>query len=320
VVPPTGPVPLSRGAAERALLRVDHYPRHAELTGIHRLTSTGTVFLDFVVVDDQPFVFQPGYFVGIQAEVDGIGLRRSPYCIASPPNDERRFRLLVREVTEAPMSYYLTGLGIGDVINFRGPSGRSMIPRDGDHDLVYLATGVGVGPVLALVDHLATHDIEKKVTLYWGLRLTSDICLLDDLDALVARYPSFSYRITLSQPPPDWDGLRGRLTESVPPLLGTLGDKRFYLVGNGAMIAEMEFALSDLGVDRTLVHQEVYFNVRYRPDPMELAEIRARFVANDLFSPHSHQEAGLLYPENPISRRRRPSTSMGSPGTPRRPE
>jgi len=117
VVPPTGPIPLSRGAAERALLRVDHYPRHAELTGIHRLTSTGTVFLDFIVVDDQPFVFQPGYFVGIQAEVDGIGVRRSPYCIASPPNDERRFRLLVREVTEAPMSYYLTGLAVGDVIN-----------------------------------------------------------------------------------------------------------------------------------------------------------------------------------------------------------
>ncbi|MDQ6798952.1 MAG: FAD-binding oxidoreductase [Actinomycetota bacterium] len=317
---PEGPIPLSRGAAERALRRVDLYPRHAEVRAIHRLTPTGTVALDFQVVDDQSFVFRPGHFVGIRAEVDGIGLRRSPYCLASPPNDERTFRLLVREVTEAPMSYYLTGLSPGDAINFRGPSGRSMIPRDGDEDLVYLATGVGIGPLLALVDHLETSRIEKKVSLYWGLRLATDICLIDELDELARRYPSFSYRITLSQPPPGWAGLRGRITESVPPLLGTLGGKRFYLVGNGAMINEMVFALSDLGVDRTLVHEEVYFNVRHRPDPQTLADIRSRFVATDLFSPHSHQEAGLLYPENPISRRRPPSTSMGSDGAPRRPE
>ncbi len=318
--PPTGPIPLSRGAAERALRRVDHYPRHAEVTGIHRLTPTGTVALDFRVVDDQPFLFRPGHFVGIQAEVDGIGLRRSPYCIASPPNEERRFRLLVREVTEAPMSYYLTGLDLGDIINFRGPSGRSMIPRDGDEDLVFLATGVGIGPLLALVEHFHREGVEKKITLYWGLRLTTDICLGDELDDLVSRYPSFSYHVSLSQPPPGWDALRGRLTESVPPLLATLGGKRFYLVGNGAMINEVVFALSDLGVDRTLVHEEVYFNVRHRPDPQTLAEIRSRFVATDLFSPHSHQEAGLLYPENPISRRSPPSTSMGSPGTHRRAE
>jgi len=302
------------------LTRVDHYPRHAEVEGIHRLTPTGTVALDFRVVDDQPFVFRPGHFVGIQAEVDGIGRRRSPYCIASPPNEERRFRLLVREVTEAPMSYYLTGLAVGDVINFRGPSGRSMIPRDGDEDLVFLATGVGIGPLLALVDHFHTNGIQRTVTLYWGLRLTTDICLLDELDGLAQRYPSFSYQISLSQPPPEWDGLRGRLTESVPPLLGTLGGKRFYLVGNGAMINEVVYALSDLGVDRTLVHEEVYFNVRHRPDPQTLADLRSRFVATDLFSPHNHQEAGLLYPENPISRRRPPNTSMSSPGMPRRPE
>jgi len=279
------------------------------------------VALDFRVIDDQPFTFKPGHFVGIKAEVDGIGLRRSPYCLASPPNDERRFRLLVREVVEAPMSYHLTGLGTGDVINFRGPSGRSMIPRsEGDDELIYLATGVGIGPLLALIDHFQTLGIERRITLFWGLRLAADICLLDDLDALTRRYPTFSYRISLSQAPADWDGLRGRLTESVPPLLGTLGGKRFYLVGNGAMINELTHVLSDLGVDRTLVHEEIYFNVRHRPDPQTLEDIRSRFVATDLFSPHSHQEAGLLYPENPISRRQRPNTSMSSPGEPRRPE
>ncbi len=310
VVPPEGPIPLSRGAAERVLQRTDHYPRRAVVTAYETLTPTGTFRIDFQVIDDQPFRFLPGHFVGIQADVIGTGPRRSPYCIVSPPNDDRTFRLLIRRVTEAPLSYWLADLAVGDVIHFRGPSGRSMVPKEGDEELVYLATGVGVGPLLGLIEYLDTHEVTRTITLYWGLRLTTDICLLDELDALVRRYPSFSYHITLSVPPPGWEGLRGRLTESVPPLLGTLGGKRFYLVGNGAMVTEMEFVLSDLGVNRTLVHQEIYFNVRHRPDPMVLAALRSRFVASDLFSPHSHQQAGLLYPENPISRRRRPSTSL----------
>src|SRR5947199_269342 len=78
------------------------------------------------------------------------------------------------------------------------------------------------------------------IRLYWGLRLVDDICLTDDLDRLAAALPDFRYAISLSQPSPDWSGLRGRLTESVPPLLETLGGKRFYLAGNGAMCEEME--------------------------------------------------------------------------------
>lgn len=305
VLPPEGPVPLSRLAPERALRRIDRYDRRARLTAIETLTTTGTVRLEFQVIDDQPFQYEPGYFVGITAEVEGHGRRRSPYCIVSAPGGDRTFRLLVRFVPEGPLSIYLASLHVGDVIPFRGPSGRSMVPKEGDEELILLATGVGVGVLMALVEHLAATGVERQVSLYWGLRLVDDICLVDELEELTRRYPSFRWQISLSQPPPDWTGLRGRLTESVPPLLPTLGGKRYVLVGNGAMIEELAVALSDLGVDGSFIHEEVYFNVRHRPDPRVLSEIRARFVASDLFSPHAHQQTGgLLSLEKPIAARR----------------
>ncbi|MFN2607615.1 MAG: ferredoxin--NADP reductase [Acidimicrobiales bacterium] len=310
VIPPEGPIPLSRLAPERALRRVDRYDRRAELIAYETLTPTGTVRLTFRVLDDHPFLYDPGYFVGIVTSAPGKGVRRSPYCIVSPPTGDRTFQLLVRLVPEGPVSIYLASLRVGDVMPFRGPSGRSMVPKEGDEELVMLSTGVGVGPLMALVHHLAALGVQRQISLYWGLRLVDDICLIDELDDLTRRYPTFSYRISLSQPPPGWDGLRGRLTESVPPLLGELGGRRYYLVGNGAMIEEVSLVLSDLGVDRSFIHQEVYFNVRHRADPRVLAEIRRRFLATDLFSPHAHQEAGLLFPENPISRRDRPSSSL----------
>ncbi len=300
--------PLSRGAPERKLRRVDFYDRRAEVTAYEALTATETVRISFRVVDDQPFSFVPGQFVGIQADIKGYGWRRTPYCIVSPPNDERTFQLLIRLVPQGPLSYYLGRLRPGDVIAFRGPLGRCMVPKTSDEELILFATGVGIGPFLSLAHVLREQGYEKPVRLYWGLRLVQDICLLDQLDDLVATFPQFSYEITLSQPPPDWTGLRGRITETIPPKLTTLGGKRFYLVGNGAMIEEMTLALSDLGVDRTSIYQEAFFNARHKPDPRSLEETRSRFVANDLFSPGVDEDYALLRPERPLTGTRRVTT------------
>jgi NAD(P)H-flavin reductase len=295
---PDGTFPVSRGAKERQLRRVDRYDRRAEVTAYETLTSTGTVRITFRVTDEQPFVLYPGQFVGIQADVPGFGLRKSPYCIVSPPNDERTFQLLVRLVPEGPLSYYLASLDIGDEIAFRGPSGRrTMVPKEGKEELVLIATGVGVGPFLPFIEVLARDGFDRPVTLYWGLRLVEDICLTDELDELAKKYSFFRYDISLSQPPDDWTGLRGRVTESVPPLLPTLSGKRFYLFGNGAMIEEMSSVLSDLGVDRFFIYEEVYFNVKYRADPADLAKIRDRFPRTDLFAPQAHFLAGMFMPE-----------------------
>ncbi len=304
VVPPQGNYPISRGAPERKLERVNRYDRRAALVARQTVAATGTLSLTFEVVDDGPFMFHPGYFIAIQAESDGLQKQRSPYCITCPPNADRTFRLLIRLVAGGQLSDHLATLALGDVINFRGPSGRSMVPKRDTDELLLLATGVGIGPVLSLCPPLLAGGYRTPIRLFWGLRLAEDICLVDELDALVNTYDNFRYDISLSQPPSEWTGLRGRLTESVPGLLRRLGRKQFYLVGNGAMIEEMATVLSDLGVDQRDVYQEAYFNSRYRADACTLAEIRSRFVASDLFSPFAHLEAGLFMPEAPLTRTR----------------
>lgn len=173
-----------------------------------------------------------------------------------------------------------------------------MVPRD--LDLVLVATGVGVAPYYSLARHLLDAGFERPLRIFWGLRLVDDICLLDELDALAGAHANFSYRISLSQPPADWSGLRGRVTESMPPVLGALGATQFHLCGNGAMIEELAMALSDMGVSEEYIYQEPYFNIRHRPDPAVVDAIRARFVARDLFSPYAHQQRELFHLERPL--------------------
>lgn len=169
-----------------------------------------------------------------------------------------------------------------------------MLPKDDGTQLILLATGVGIGPLLGLSQHLLPQGFDRPIHLYWGLRLPEDMCLTEELDELAARHPNFGYEVALSQPPPPWTGLRGRITESVPPLLPELGGRHFYLCGNGAMVEEMDMALSDLGVAAEFIYKEAYFNRRHKPDPATMDDLRARFVADDLFSPFAHQSASLF--------------------------
>lgn len=286
------------GDSQPTWARVSRYDRRAEVVAVERLTETGTVKITLKVSDDRPFVFSPGHWIGIEEDVPGVGVRRSPYCILSPPpaDDDRTFAILPRVFPEGPLATHLASRRRGDPIHFRSPAGRSMLPREPDHDLILLATGVGISPFYSLCHHLLAQGERRRIELYWGLRLTDDICLLDDLDALAARHPNFTYQISLSQPPPGWSQLRGRVTESVPPLLERLGGKLFFLSGNGAMVEEMETALSFRGVDRTVIHGERFFNIRHRPDPATMDATVSRFIAHDLDAGLTLDDPALIFP------------------------
>jgi len=292
---------MARVGGERA----SHYNRRAELIGRTLLNSTGTVRLTFQVVDDRPFVFFPGYFVSVQSDIAGSGYRHSPYCILSRPGQAPLFELIVRLVDGGLRSDYLGSLEVGDLLAFRGPGGHSMLPKVPNLDLVLLATGVGIGPLYSLASELLAASSQRTIRLFWGLRLIDDICLLDELEALAADYPNFSYRISLSQPVPGWTGLRGRLTETVPALLGTLGATEFRLVGNGAMTEEMASALGDMGVGEEVIYREAYFNGRHQADPGVLAAIHSRFVASDLLAPAALDAVDLFRLERPLGGNRK---------------
>jgi ferredoxin-NADP reductase len=262
--------------------QVSRYRRRAEVVATEWLTETGNVRISFRVTDDQPLTFLPGQWIGLEEEVPGVGPRRSSYCIFSPPTGDGRFELLIRVLTDGPLSNHLVNLERGYIIKFRGPQGKAMMPKPFDKEMTLVATGVGIAPLYSLCAHLHAAGEPRPIRLYWGLRSPADICLLDELNALRDGLADFDYRISLSEPPEDWPDLRGRVTESVPPLLDHLAGKRFVLSGNGAMIEEMELALCSLGVDRTLINEERFFNLKHHADRATMDAIMARFVADDL--------------------------------------
>jgi ferredoxin-NADP reductase len=260
------------------------YRRRAEVVAVERLTPTGTDLLTLRVADGEDFDFFPGQFIGLAVDLNGE-LRTRPFCVWWARGSRWHLQLLVRVVPDGPLSQYLAARRPGDVLAFRGPLGRSMVPEHPSAGLELVCTGVGIGPFLGLVEHLIDTGDTRPVRLYWGLRLAEDICLVDELEALVRDHPDFAYSVSLSCPPPGWGGLAGRVTHTVPPLLRSLRNRHFVLCGNGAMIAELHGALYEVGVPGERIHREFYFNMRHRADLAAIDAIRRRFTCSDVHSP-----------------------------------
>lgn len=229
--------------------------------------------------DDHPLVYEPGNVLGLRI-ADGRRHLRHAYTVTWADPEARTFSIIYRVIPTGTMTPKLAALEQGATVGFSGvhhnPIRHEVNP--GARKVVGLATGTGVGPLYGYFRFVLEHTLEKRpLSLYVGYREAADIGPRTELDALAAKYSNFQWAPTLSQPDAGWKGLRGRLTESVPPLIAKPRETHFHLVGNGGMLVEMEAALAKIGVPGDFVSDEYYFNWDAEATDPVAEQIAARF-------------------------------------------
>lgn len=223
--------------------------------------GAGIVELVFAMRAPARLEFQAGQFVSIGVGKDAAGtpLRRS-YSIASPHRDGEHLRFIVRAIPDGKASEFLLGLPIGGEIHMTGPHGFFVLDPRHPGDVVLGATGTGVAAVLPMLSDLASRAVEGRRLLYWGARHEADLFARPEIEAL-CRAATTELAVYLTAPPPEWTGGRGRITAAILEALPTLKAPTFYLVGNGAMIADLKRELVARGVDRKrFIRTEAFFD------------------------------------------------------------
>ena len=246
----------------------------AGLLTANRAVGRGSRLLEIELADDLPFPFEAGHVVVLRHAG-----HRHPYTVSRAHPGRRALDLLLRVIPGGRLTPALEAAAPGTRFEL---SGLHHIPIQegiaGDAAAVVgLATGSGLGPLWGFAETALAGGWDRPIQLFAGFREAEDICLGPELDALQATYPRFSWQPTLTRPPAAWPGLRGRLGDSVPPLLAAPRTCHFHLVGNGAMLAEFRAALAAVGVPPEQVTSEVFFNFKAEPDPATVQAIIGRF-------------------------------------------
>ena len=214
--------------------------------------------LELTLCEPKEIVFKAGQFISFEMPKEGHPYPVTrPYSIASPPSISNRVLLLFNLVSGGPGSSYLYGLREGDPATFKGPAGSFHLREDPTKRIVFVATGTGIAPFRSMILSALERDGTQPLMLFWGVRSERDLYYQDEFQDLADRYPHFSFVTTLSQPGPEWTGVRGRVSSLIQERVASVADFAVYLCGNGNMIEDVTVYIQRKGL--CPIYREKYY-------------------------------------------------------------
>jgi propane monooxygenase reductase subunit len=181
------------------------------------------------------FEFTPGQYLDLH--VPGTDLRRS-FSMANLPGDGR-VEFLIRAYPDGLFSGQLqNGLECGSSIGFTGPYGAFKL-TDSERDILMVAGGSGMAPVLALLRELVRQGSNRKVRFFYGAKTGDDLFHREVVEELGAQLADFSYVEVLSEPGDNgWAGATGFVHEAAAGAIaeGELSEPEVFTCGPPPMI------------------------------------------------------------------------------------
>lgn len=220
------------------------------------------------------FTHVPGQHVVLRARIGGEEVRRS-YSICSAPGGGR-IRVGVKAIPGGTFSTWATTeLADGAVVEVMAPIGEFYYrPRPGvAGSYVFLAAGSGITPVLSMLTAILEQEPMSSCTLVYGNRTVSSIMFLEELEALKDRFPSrFQLIHTLSREGSGIPLFEGRIDQAklrqlAATLVPVAGVDAWFLCGPLGMVEEATTTLTELGVDASRIHAELFFDQRIEAIP-----------------------------------------------------
>ena len=202
--------------------------------------------------------FQAGQFAWLTLGASPFALHEHPFSIASSAAHPERIEFGIKAVGDFTRS--VTTAQPGQTAYLDGPYGVFSIDRHpGAPGYAFIAGGVGIAPVISMLRTLAERGDPRPLLLFYGNRRWERTLYRSELDALASRLDLRVIHV-LGEPPQDWQGERGVLTQAVLDrhLPATRGELHYFICGPVPMTQAAEAWLTALGVRRSWIHTELF--------------------------------------------------------------
>ncbi len=188
----------------------------------------------------EPMHFQAGQY--IQVEIPGVEGRRA-FSVANSPRQVRDTGMVELNVRLVPGGAGTRKLHeevvAGDTLRISGPYGRFFVRKSAPDPLLFMAGGSGLSSPRSMIVDLLEAGASRPITLVYGQRTRAELYYDDELRALAAAHPGFTYLPALSDEPKDsgWTGARGLVHEVAKAKFGgNFAGHKAYLCGPPPMV------------------------------------------------------------------------------------
>ncbi|MDD5198940.1 MAG: ferric reductase-like transmembrane domain-containing protein [Terrimicrobiaceae bacterium] len=207
---------------------------------------------------------QPGQFLTVEVTIpnEPRPLVRT-YTISDSPNG-RTYRLSIkREPRGVVSNYFHDSLAEGARLRARPPAGGFCLDPSAPGPIILLSAGVGITPMIAMLDALVASGRSRPVWFLHGARNRREHAFASHVRSLAARHAHVRAHIAYSQPEPGDEGSSapastGRVDMELVKKLLPSSEGEFYLCGPGAFMQSLHSGLIEWGVTPARIHYESF--------------------------------------------------------------
>ncbi|KAI7091759.1 flavohemo protein [Hortaea werneckii] len=238
----------------------------------------------FKPVDGKPLpLYKPGQYTAVLVDVAKLGYKQPrQYSLSDAPNHDY-YRVSIKKedgldtgdpMAEAHPGYVSNVMHqekkVGDVVKLAHPVGDFFLDPEKDDDcpVVLLSAGVGITPMVSILNTLVERSSKQRISFINGARNTAVQAFGSHVSEIATLHPNIKATYFIKQPSADTDGERkytlhsGRVSldalDQVRDLC--LDDKKtvYFICGPAAFMTGMQQGLKSLGVKDGMIRMELF--------------------------------------------------------------
>lgn len=210
----------------------------------------------------------PGQFISLRTFLPGLQLNQSrQYSISSEPNNEYYRISVKREMgqqldTNGMISNRLHDhVNVNDKVEITSPSGNFTLAHDLDTPVTLISGGVGLTPLLSMLQSLIKNDHQHPITWLHGCRNENVHAFKQHVEDIAAEYPNFSH-YTFYNDPTEADRaagiFAGYLDIAAIPQLDIDLNGHYFVCGPAVFITKQYEDLIAAGVNKDRIYFEEF--------------------------------------------------------------
>ncbi|MBN2221650.1 MAG: hypothetical protein JW708_05525 [Vallitaleaceae bacterium] len=204
--------------------------------------------------------YQPGQFGFFRFLSDRISDEEHPFSISSVDKGDGSLSITIKELGDFTSKIGEIEQGTQVVVD--APYGSlSYMKHRKERDLVFIAGGVGITPMISMMTSLYESDFSGNITLVWGMKNQEDFIFKEEWEQYRQKMPNLKIIPVMSREP-DYQGEKGYINytllekvfneEEVNKATG------FYLCGPNKMMDLVIQSLTELGIAKKRIHHEKF--------------------------------------------------------------
>jgi len=156
--------------------------------------------------------FRPGQFLTFELPIPG---QPQPvircYSLSDGPLDEAQYRVSIKKLGPPPKAPKGTPAGLssnyfhdhvreGDIVEVFAPAGEFYIDQNSERPIVLIGGGVGLTPVVSMLNWLAASHSNREVWFFYGTRNRNEHAMYEHIQAIARENPNIHTVVAYSDP------------------------------------------------------------------------------------------------------------------------